>query len=106
MSPLLKDYLNRRIIVVKTDGEAFYATLEGFDKNTNLLLFNSRNLNDEPICMAQVLRGSEIVLCGLVEDDSNLTLKLNSASNIKDTRNKVTNEYLIWEAVWKKQLKK
>lgn len=105
MSPLLKTFLGKRILIVTTEGECLVATLEGFDKYTNLLLSNIFDSNDKLVSMAQVLRGSEIVLCGMPEDNDNPTLKLEGVPKLKNTKNKIADEYLIWEAVWKSQSK-
>lgn len=102
MSPLLKDFLGQRIVIITTEGQCLVATLEGFDKNTNMLISNvhSRS-NDALVSMAQVLRGSEIVLCGLLVE--NEEPNLHTVPTLKDTKNKIQDEYLIWEQVWEKQ---
>lgn len=105
MSPLLKDYLGQRIVIITTEGQCFVATLEGFDKNTNMLISNVRSRsNNALVSMAQVLRGSEVVLCGLLVE--NEALNLDTVPTLKDTKNKIQDEYLIWEQVWEKQAQK
>ncbi|AQZ17158.1 LSM8 (YJR022W) [Zygosaccharomyces parabailii] len=100
MSPLLKDYLNRRVLVITTAGECLLATLEGFDKNTNLIMSDVIDrCSLKPIAMAQAVRGSEIVTIGPFEGSLEPSETL---PKLKDTRNRVKDEYLIWEKVWQK----
>lgn len=100
MSPLLKDYLNQRIVIVTTDGDCYVATLEGFDKSVNLLISDVRRRSDgEMVSLALTLRGSEVVLCGLLTSDH--PEKLGDLPTLRDTKNKIQDEYLIWEEVWK-----
>lgn len=109
MSPLLKDYLNKRIVIVTTEGETFVATLEGYDKNTNLVLSKvCSRFSNELITSVQLLRGSEIVVCGLLEeeDGDQDKRKIDVVPKLKDTKNKIEDEYLIWESVWKKHEEK
>lgn len=105
MSPLLKDYLNKRIVIVTTEGQCIVATLEGFDKNTNLVLIDVHERYQEtPVIKIQLLRGSEVVACGLLDDTyeekADLTVE---AGHLKDTRNRIKDEYLVWEKVWIQQ---
>lgn len=107
MSPLLKEYLHQRVVVVTTEGECFTATLEGFDRSTNLVLAEIRDRfagSEGPVLShVQVLRGSEVVLVGLFEpaegqEEAQLEVSATAAA-IHDTKNKVDNEHLIWKAV-------
>ncbi|CCE61101.1 hypothetical protein TPHA_0A00160 [Tetrapisispora phaffii CBS 4417] len=121
MSPLLKDYLNRRITIVTTEGRCIIAKLEGYDKNTNLVLssvvdYFASAADDKGISI-QMLRGSEVVICGLLEDDlenndneeeavhENKKRKIEEveAVPIKDTKNIIKDEHLIWEKVWEEK---
>lgn len=83
-----------------TAGECLLATLEGFDKNTNVVVSDVVDrYTSKPVAMAQAVRGSEIVAMGPFEG------KLESADSLprlKDTKNKIKDEYLIWEKVWQK----
>ncbi|GMM59054.1 U4/U6-U5 snRNP complex subunit [Maudiozyma humilis] len=107
MSPLLKEYLRQRVVIVTTSGECFTATLEGFDRSTNLVLADIRDRfasQDGPVLSSvQVLRGSEVVLVGLYEpaegEEARAALLGAKAAAIHDTKNKVDNEHLIWKAV-------
>lgn len=100
MSPLLKDYLNQRIVIVTTDGDCYIATLEGYDKSVNLLISDVRRRSDgELVSIALTLRGSEVVLCGLLTNDQ--PEKLGPLPMLKDTKNKIPDEYLIWEEALK-----
>ncbi|QLQ81159.1 hypothetical protein HG537_0E05140 [Torulaspora globosa] len=100
MSPLLKDYLNQRIVIVTTDGDCYIATLEGYDKSVNLLISDVRRRCDgELVSIALTLRGSEVVLCGLLAEDQ--PEKLGPLPMLKDTKNKIPDEYLIWEEALK-----
>lgn len=104
MSPLLKDYLGQRIVIITTEGDCYVATLEGYDKSVNLLLSNvRRRSDDELLSIALTLRGSEVVVCGLLSN--NEVGKLGEeVPALKDTKNKVQDEYLIWEEVLKARL--
>lgn len=100
MSPLLKDYLGQRIVIVTTDGDCYVATLEGYDKSVNLLISDVRNRsNGELLSIALTLRGSEVVLCGLLPQDQ--VDFIENLPMLKDTRNKIQDEYLIWEEKFK-----
>lgn len=112
MSPLLKEYLNKKVVIITVEGQCFTANLEGFDKNTNLMLSNVRDrFNHELITSVQLLRGSEVVVCGLLEEieegkkdveDSGVIIPM---VKLKDTKNRILNEHLIWEQVWKQKRK-
>ena len=103
MSATLKDYLNKRVVIIKVDGECLIASLNGFDKNTNLFITNVFNrISKEFICKAQLLRGSEIALVGLIDaenDDSLAPIDEKKVPMLKDTKNKIENEHVIWEKV-------
>lgn len=99
MSPLLKDLLYKRIVVITTDGQCFVANLEGFDKNTNLILSNViKRSTGDPISICHFLRGSDVVCCGLLEEYADETFK--EAFPLKDTKNKLKNEHMIWSMIW------
>ena len=110
MSPILKEYLNKRIVIIKIDGECLIASLNGFDKNTNLFISDVFNrIGKEFICKAQLLRGSEIALVGLIdaENDDNLApIDKENVPMLKDTKNRVENEHVIWEKVYESKAKK
>ncbi|KAL3230646.1 U6 snRNA-associated Sm-like protein LSm8 [Nakaseomyces bracarensis] len=90
MSPLLKEYLNQRVVLVTTEGEVLEVLLEGYDKYTNLVVIDGGKV--------RLLRGSEVVLCGLLNEDID-------TSNVryKDTKNKVEDEHLVWARVWEQR---
>lgn len=94
MSPLLKQYLNKDIVVVTTAGEVMHVVLDGYDKYTNLVVKEGDKI--------RLLRGSEIVVCGLLEDAKALEGLPMDSHVYKDTKNVIKDEYLIWEAVNKK----
>ncbi|CCF58352.1 hypothetical protein KAFR_0E01990 [Kazachstania africana CBS 2517] len=100
MSPLLKEYLNKKVVIVTTEGQCVIGTLEGFDKSTNLLLSSvyERFAKPEDITsQVQILRGSEVVLCGLYDDKADLFGGTGgNVPSLKDTKNKVKDEHLIW----------
>ncbi|CAR29554.1 hypothetical protein ZYGR_0AD02360 [Zygosaccharomyces rouxii] len=100
MSPLLKDYLHRRVLVITTAGDCIVATLEGFDKNTNVVISDVVDrCTLRPMAMAQAVRGSEIVAMGPIDDAPTGTV-----DPLKDTKNKIPNEHLIWEKVGQRKL--
>ncbi|CAI4548212.1 AMM_1a_G0029420.mRNA.1.CDS.1 [Saccharomyces cerevisiae] len=109
MSATLKDYLNKRVVIIKVDGECLIASLNGFDKNTNLFITNVFNrISKEFICKAQLLRGSEIALVGLIDaenDDSLAPIDEKKVPMLKDTKNKIENEHVIWEKVYESKTK-
>ncbi|QID80479.1 U4/U6-U5 snRNP complex subunit lsm8 [Saccharomyces pastorianus] len=109
MSPILKEYLNKRVVIIKTDGQCLIASLDGFDKNTNLFISNVFNrINKEFVCKAQILRGSEIALIGLldIEDDDSLApIDEAKIPMIKDTKNIIENEHIVWEKVYESKTK-
>lgn len=106
MSPLLKEYLYKKVVLVTTSGECLIATLEGFDKSTNLIVSKvyERFMGEDNILSeVQLLRGSEIVLCGLYEPsdvekarESRFAL---DGLRINDTKNRITDEHIIWTKV-------
>ncbi|SCU97484.1 LANO_0E16138g1_1 [Lachancea nothofagi CBS 11611] len=103
MSPLLKDFLNKRIVVVTTEGQCVCATLEGFDKSTNLLVSEVRDrVSGAHIATSYMMRGNQIVCCGLLDetDGSDTALVGPEAPTLKDTKNVVHDEHLIWQRVW------
>ncbi|EDO17926.1 hypothetical protein Kpol_1010p42 [Vanderwaltozyma polyspora DSM 70294] len=103
MSPLLKDYLNKKIVIITTEGRCLLATLEGFDKNTNLVLsqVHDRFGSSGVVQAVQLLRGSEVVSCGLLDDgyDEADDLSNESVTPLKDTKNRIEDEYAIWEKI-------
>ncbi|CEP62679.1 U4/U6-U5 snRNP complex subunit LSM8 LALA0_S06e01178g [Lachancea lanzarotensis] len=100
MSPLLKDFLNKRVVVVTTEGQCVCATLEGFDNSTNLLISQVKDrVSGENLASSYVLRGNQIVCCGLLED-SEKELAFQGAKSLKDTRNYVPDEHVVWQQVW------
>ncbi|SMN20776.1 similar to Saccharomyces cerevisiae YJR022W LSM8 Lsm (Like Sm) protein [Maudiozyma saulgeensis] len=110
MSPLLKEYLNKKVVLVTTSGECFIATLEGFDKSTNLVVSNLTNrfIDDDNtesniLSHVQLMRGSEIVACGLYEPTDQETAGesryIVKAPTIHDTKNRVKDEHLVWMKV-------
>ncbi|CCD23968.1 U4/U6-U5 snRNP complex subunit LSM8 NDAI_0C03080 [Naumovozyma dairenensis CBS 421] len=117
MSPLLKDYLNKKIVIITVEGSCYLAMLEGYDKYTNLIVSDVRNrFDDKLISQFQMLRGSEIVTCGLIEEETKETDEKEEFNKeatkdeqdvvipkLKDTRNRVANEHLIWQKVYEKK---
>lgn len=128
MSPLLKEYLNKKVVVVTTDGHSITGVLEGYDKSVNILLSNVQN-NYNPsklvnnssdggtsdrsnnIISMQVCRGSEIVFCGILSEEGGEekiekevgtdTLKnITQWDILKTTKNIIKDEHLIWRQVW------
>lgn len=100
MSPLLKDYLHRRVLLITTAGDCILATLEGFDKNTNLVVSDVMDrCTLRPLAMAQAVRGSEIVAMGPIDE-----VPTDTVAALKDTRNKIRHEHLIWEKVSQRKL--
>lgn len=112
MSPLLKEYLNKRIVLITTNGESFVGTLEGFDKSTNLIVSNLtlrfQSNRSDIISSVQLLRGSEIVACGLYDpNESDIELEKQRSMKdfpIHDTKNKIMNEHIIWKKVYENKL--
>lgn len=101
MSPLLKDFLNQRIVAVTTEGQCLVAMLQGFDKNTNLLLSDvHERFTGKAVSPAYILRGSEVVFCGLLEESAEEKFGDSVPSPLRDTKNRVPNEHLIWRKVW------
>ncbi|SCU91383.1 LADA_0F09626g1_1 [Lachancea dasiensis] len=104
MSPLLKDFLNKRIVVVTTEGQCVCATLEGFDKSTNLLLSEAQDrISGSHLASSYMVRGSQIVCCGLLEDGAAALGSEETGAGVtalKDTRNIVEDEHLVWKRVW------
>lgn len=95
MSPLLKTYLNQKVIVITVDGTLVVGTLIGYDKLVNLTI-----LTDDK--QLHIYRGSEIVCCGLLDDSSDtlqLQKQIGQFGDLPDTRNKIQNEHLIWAKV-------
>lgn len=100
MSPLLKDYLHRSVLIVTTAGDCVVAILEGFDKNTNIVLSDVVDRYTlKSVAMVQTIRGSEIVVIGPVDE-----VPKDSVDRLKDTKNKIPNEHLIWEKVCQRKL--
>lgn len=124
MSPLLKEYLNKKVVIVTTDGHSIIGVLEGYDKSVNMILSNvqsnydpnkptdeENDSNSNNILSIQVCRGSEIVFCGLVskeqEEEKSITLKnVTQWDVLKTTKNIIKDEFLIWKQVWLQQQKK
>ncbi|CUS24554.1 LAQU0S17e01552g1_1 [Lachancea quebecensis] len=104
MSPLLKDFLNKRIVVVTTDGQCVKAVLEGFDKSTNLLLSDVQDrVSGDVVASSYLMRGNQVVCCGLLEEEPSLQPDFGAESvitQLKDTKNIVPDEHLIWQRVW------
>lgn len=113
MSPLLKEYLNKKVAIITTDGHSIVGTLEGFDKSTNLFLTTvQNNYNDgdkhkdsNDTISIQICRGSEIVCCGVIPSDEDEKIKENLANVpqwtvVKTTKNIVKDEHLIWKELW------
>lgn len=112
MSPLLKEYLNKQIVLITTNGESYIGTLEGFDKSTNLIMSNVtlrfQSNRSDIVSSVQLLRGSEVVACGLY-DPSEEEIELERKRYlmnlpIHDTRNKIINEHIIWKKVYENKL--
>lgn len=93
-----------------TSGECFIATLEGFDKSTNLVVSNlthrfnnDSGLESNVLSHVQLMRGSEIVACGLYEPTDEETKQesryIVKAPTIHNTKNIVKDEHLIWMKV-------
>ena len=110
MSPLLKEYLSRRVVLITTSGECYIATLEGFDRNTNLIVSDVCDRFDKSrrvLSSVQLFRGSEVVACGLYEPDKDtdpLEKEEEEAIRVhplKDTKNIIENEHIIWTKVFR-----
>lgn len=101
--------MNKRVVIIKVDGECLIASLNGFDKNTNLFITDVFNrINKEFICKAQLLRGSEIALVGLIEaesDDSLAPIDEEKVPVLKDTKNRIEHEHVVWEKVYESKTK-
>lgn len=91
MSPILKDYLQKKVVLVTTEGEVMQVVLEGYDKYTNLVVIEQGKV--------RILRGSEVVLCGLLEED----IPDLGDVQCKNTKNKIEDEHLIWAKVWEQR---
>ncbi|AET41208.1 U4/U6-U5 snRNP complex subunit LSM8 Ecym_7382 [Eremothecium cymbalariae DBVPG len=102
MSPLLKDFLNRQIVVITTEGDCFTATLEGYDKTTNLLLSNVKErLTGSKVAGSYLLQGSQIVCCGPLEGSEEIGQEhLREMVQLKNTKNMVEMEHIVWSKVW------
>lgn len=102
MSPLLKTYLNQKVIIITTEGTHIIGILIGYDKSINLaILGNNKEL--------QIHRGSEIVSCALLDDsidENKLQMEIAQFGTLPDTKNKIENEHLIWAKVWQLENKK
>lgn len=91
-------------MIITTEGECYVATLEGYDKSVNLLLSNVRRRSDDQLLsIALTLRGSEVVVCGLLPDNEVEPLG-EEVAPLKDTKNKIKDEYMIWEKVLRRRL--
>lgn len=125
MSPLLKEYLNQKVVVVTIDGHSIVGVLEGYDKSINLILSNvqsnynlhksikeSSNNGGGGIVSVQVCRGSEVVFCGVLsqeeegegkmekEEESDTLRNVTQWDILKTTKNIIKDEHLIWKQVW------
>lgn len=126
MSPLLKEYLNQKVVVVTIDGHSIVGVLEGYDKSINLILSNvqsnynlhksikesSNNGGGGGIVSVQVCRGSEVVFCGVLsqeeggegkmekEEESDTLRNVTQWDILKTTKNIIKDEHLIWKQVW------
>lgn len=126
MSPLLKEYLNQKVVVVTIDGHSIVGVLEGYDKSINLILSNVQsnyNLHKSikessnsggggSIVSVQVCRGSEVVFCGVLsqeeegegkmekEEESDTLRNITQWDILKTTKNIIKDEHLIWKQVW------
>ncbi|AMD18668.1 HBL234Cp [Eremothecium sinecaudum] len=100
MSPLLKDYLNQRVVIITTDGQCLLATLSGFDKSINLLLSDVKErFTQSSIAGAYVLQGSQVVCCGPFEDSGSDSTE--EVAQLQNTKNIVDREHEIWKEVWR-----
>lgn len=126
MSPLLKEYLNQKVVVVTIDGHSIVGVLEGYDKSINLILSNvqsnynlhksikesSNSGGGDGIVSVQVCRGSEVVFCGVLsqeeegegkmekEEESDTLRNVTQWDILKTTKNIIKDEHLIWKQVW------
>ncbi|KAH3899042.1 U4/U6-U5 snRNP complex subunit LSM8 SCDLUD_004464 [Saccharomycodes ludwigii] len=102
MSILLKEYLNEKVMVLTTEGITLLGQLNGYDKNCNITLLHCYicgKTNDNKT--HQIIRGSEIVFIALIDkekkgiEEKDLIIK-----KLPDTKNRLSNEYVIWGKVW------
>lgn len=87
MSPLLRPFLNARVVVVTVRGELLWGELEGFDLKGNIILVEAGG-------STTLLRSSEIVYLADVKEGEEV-----AAVQLKDTKNYIPNEHLIWQRV-------
>ncbi|CCG24298.1 hypothetical protein CORT_0F00690 [Candida orthopsilosis Co 90-125] len=96
----LAPFVGKKVHVITTDARFFEGVLEGFDKNTNIILSNSieriiystqeiDETNEEIPSGVNIMRGNEIVCIGEIDD--NLYAKVNwlemRGSPLKTTKN-------------------
>ncbi|CCH62520.1 hypothetical protein TBLA_0H02350 [Henningerozyma blattae CBS 6284] len=89
---LLKDLLEQPVLVLTVEGDSICGSLDGFDKAGNVMVSNTHGL--------RVIRSSEVVFVASYDGD------IKEFAHIKDTKNKIQDEYLIWEKVWSMKLQK
>ncbi|KAK9474476.1 uncharacterized protein V1510DRAFT_294084 [Dipodascopsis tothii] len=72
----LNQYIGKPVTVITSDGRLFIGVLQGFDQTTNLILESAKErvvAPDRPTETVELglylLRGENIVLCGLIDDE-------------------------------------
>lgn len=104
MSPLLKTYINQRIVIITTEGKCLTARLLGFDKSINLVLSDvEERFTGTNIASGYFLQGSQVVCCGLIGENNDEPN--NNVSKLQDTKNFIEMEHEIWGRVWREKLK-
>lgn len=122
---LLKDYLDQKVVVITTEGYTLEGKMISFDKHCNLVLegckvrfaqagtaSNNEGHNNGP--QVKLLRGSEVVCVGLVDEELEKTevekyVQENhgmTLEKLNDTKNKPPKRFEILRKVSDYKLKK
>ncbi|KAI5967181.1 lsm8 [Candida margitis] len=96
----LVSFVGKKVHVITTDARFFEGVLEGFDKNTNIILSNSieriiytvkgsNQANEAIPSGVNIMRGNEIVCIGEIDDDtySKINWMDMKGSPLKTTKN-------------------
>lgn len=94
----MKDYLEQTVMVVTVEGETRYGTLKGYDKQGNLILIERGSIS--------IIRGSEVVLCGLVEKIPS-DEEIGKIQKLPRCKNKMSiqEETQVWSKRWSTSIK-
>ncbi|KAI5956304.1 lsm8 [Candida jiufengensis] len=95
----LKEFMGKKVHVITTDARYFEGVLEGFDRNTNIVLSNTieriiytieeNEENEEIPSGINIMRGNEIVCIGKIDDElyNETNWKKLKGSPLKSTKN-------------------